>query len=367
MNELLWRENAARYLRPALALLAIVGLTLSAFLAVGPALAGPAGAPGANAFVKIHEDEPEPNPETQNQPHVCTFHVHGFNFDEGQTGRWWIQGWPPTGGPPDADPALAVMGPEPYVATEDDGQNAFEWRTTVRTLPDGHYKLFVELTSNGGITYKHKVFWVECEEASPTPTPTPTATPTPTPTPTETPTATPTPTPTATPTPTGSPGGETMTPTPTPTETPTMTPTPTETPTPTPTPTPTETPTATPTPTGSPGGETMTPTPTPTETPTATPTATPPETETATPTATPTPEGSVEGETSSPSPTATGTPEGSVQGATGTPAGGIPNTATPGPGSGSSFPLTAAFVVLMLGSLGTLAYANVAAAKKRRG
>ena len=339
MIEALWRENSARYLRPALAVLAIAGLLLSAFLAVGPALAGPAGAPGANAFVKIHEDEPEPDPETQNQPHVCTFHVHGFNFDEGQTGRWWIQGWPPTGGPPDADPALAVMGPEPYVATEDDGQNAFEWRTTVRTLPDGHYKLFVELTSNGGITYKHKVFWVDCEEASPTPTPT--ATPTPTGTPTETPTATPT----ATPTPPGSPGGETMTPTPTPTETPM------------------ETPTATPTPTGSPGGETMTPTPTPTETPTDTPTETP--TMTPTETATPTPEGSVEGETSSPSPTATGTPEGSVQGATGTPAGGIPNTATPAPGSG--FPLTAAFLVLLTGSLGALAYANVAAAKKRRG
>jgi hypothetical protein len=313
--ELLWRENATRYLRPVLAILAIAGLALSAFLAVGPALAGPAGAPGVNATVKIHDDEPEPDPEIQNQPHVCTFHVHGFNFDEGETGRWWIQGWPPTGGPPDADPTLAVMGPEPYVATEDDGQNAFEWRTTERTLPDGHYKLFVEQSRDGQLTYKHKVFWVECEVASPTPTAT--ATPSPSPTPT------------------GSPGGGTMTPSPTPTETATMTPspTPTETATMSPTSTPTATATPTATPTGTPAGETSTPS--------------------------PTPEGSLAGETGTPS------PEQSVQGATGTPGGEVPNTATLAPGS--SFPLTAAFLVLLIGSLGGLAYANVAAARKRRG
>ena len=314
MTELWWRDSATRYLRPALAVLAIAALTLSAFLMVGPALAGPAGAPGVNAFVKIHDDEPEPSPETQNQPHVCTFHVHGFNFDQGETGRWWIQGWPPTGGPPDADPTLAVMGPEPYAATEDDGQNAFEWRTTERTLPDGHYKLFVEQIHNGVVTYKHKVFWVECEVASPTPSPTPTMT--------------------ASPTPEGTPAGGTITPS----QTPTMT--------------------ASPTPEGTPAGGTMTPSPTPTMTATATPTMTA--------TATPTPENSVGGGTSTPSPTSTATAEGSVQGATGTPAGEVPNTATATPGGGSSLPLSAAFLVMLLGSMGALAYANAAAARKRR-
>lgn len=187
---------AAWLARPALMLVVVAGL-LMALLVARPAEANPSGAPGVNGTVKIHDDEPEPDPEIRNQPHVCTFHVHGFNFDEGETGRWWIQGWPPTGGPPDADPANAVMGPEPYVAAEDDGTHAWEWRTTERTLPNGHYKLFVEQTHTTGggdvvMTYKHKVFWVECEAGvgpstvSPTPTPTPEqgeagGTPTPTP------------------------------------------------------------------------------------------------------------------------------------------------------------------------------------------
>jgi hypothetical protein len=50
-------------------------------------------------------------------------------------------------------------------------------------------------------------------------------------------------------------------------------------------------------------------------------------------------------------------------GATGTPAAEIPDTATPE--SGGSLPLTAAFLALLTGSLGGLAYANVAARKRR--
>jgi hypothetical protein len=219
--------------RPALILIVTVGLLMALLVVVRPAEANPSGALGVNGTVKIHEDEPEPDPEIKNQPHVCTFHVHGFNFDQGETGRWWIQGWPPTGGPPDADPANAVMGPEPYVANENDGANQWEWRTTTRTLPDGHYKLFVEqthTTGNGDVvtTYKHKVFWVECGQgATPTPTPTPgqgggNETPTPTPTPEQGGGgATPTPTPEqggggATPTPTPEQGAGGGTPTPTP-------------------------------------------------------------------------------------------------------------------------------------------------------
>jgi hypothetical protein len=227
------RVVAQWWARPALIVIVIAGLLMAVLAIARPAEANPSGALGVNGTVKIHEDEPEPDPEIKNQPHVCTFHVHGFNFDQGETGRWWIQGWPPTGGPPEADPANAVMGPEPYVANENDGKNQWEWRTTTRTLPDGHYKLFVEQTHTTGggdvvTTYKHKVFWVECEQgATPTPTPTPgqgggNETPTPTPTPEQGGGgATPTPTPeqgagggTPTPTPESGVQGSTGTPAP---------------------------------------------------------------------------------------------------------------------------------------------------------
>lgn len=308
------RPPAAAY-RPTLAVLALMGLLAAAVLGTGAVQAIPDGAPGVNATVKIHDDEPEPDPEIRNQPHVCTFHVHGFNFDEGEEGRWWIQTWPPTGGPPQANETLAVMGPEPYVATEDDGTHPFEWRTTERSLPDGHYKLFVEQThATGGdrvvTTYKHKVFWVECPAVTGTPTPTPTPTPggeTPTPTPTATPTATPTPTP----------GGET------------------------PTPTPTATPTASPTPT--PGGETPTPT---------------PGGETPTPTPSPTPEGTPAAGTPTP------TPEDEVMGGTGTPGPGeVPDTAAM---AGTSPVLTVLLALAFGLSLASIAYLNLVAVRRRR-
>jgi hypothetical protein len=76
-------------------------------------------------------------------------------------------------------------------------------------------------------------------------------------------------------------------------------------------------------------------------------------------TATPTPEGSVAGGTSTP------TPEGSVQGGTGTPAPSQPDTAmggTPGPSPVPTF----AFAIVLLASIGTLAYANVRSTRHTR-
>jgi hypothetical protein len=69
-------------------------------------------------------------------------------------------------------------------------------------------------------------------------------------------------------------------------------------------------------------------------------------------------------ETSTPTPTPTPTPEGSQAGGTGTPAASVPDTAA----SIGSFagPLsTVVFGLILLGSLGALAYANVAAVRRR--
>ena len=51
---------------------------------------------GNNGTMKVHEDEPEPSPVRKNQPKVCDFHLHGFNFDGGSSGTWRIEA--PTSG-----------------------------------------------------------------------------------------------------------------------------------------------------------------------------------------------------------------------------------------------------------------------------
>lgn len=102
----------------------------------------------------------------------------------------------------------------------------------------------------------------------------------------------------------------------------------------------------------------------PTDTPTPTPEGSEAgSTSTPTATATATPEGSQQGSTGTPAPSRT--PEGDVAAATGTPAGGnLPNTAS---GAPLAMPLVAfGFGLLLLGSIGTLAYVNVAANRRRR-
>jgi len=93
---------------------------------------------------------------------------------------------------------------------------------------------------------------------------------------------------------------------------------------------------------------TPTPTPTPVVTPTPTPVVTP----------TPTPEETPEGSTPTP------TPEQSVAGGTGTPAPSQPDTAMSPNGGPSPIP-TLVFGLILLASLGTLAYANVKTARSR--
>jgi hypothetical protein len=161
------------------------------------------GAPGNNGTVKIHDSETHEE-DRRNEPHVCEFYLAGFNFDHGQTGTWEIKGHPPTAG---AGSRSRSWGP-----ADSEGR----WRSADMSLADGHYKLEWETGQGDG---KHKVFWVDCPDTTPTPAPTntpvrPTATPMPptatpggpTPTPAP-PTVTPVPG-TATPVPTGTPDGD---------------------------------------------------------------------------------------------------------------------------------------------------------------
>lgn len=110
---------------------------------------------GNNGTVKIHEGGTENEPVQANEPHVCTFHLHGLKFDAGSSGTWRIERWSPTGS---GVAAAGMWGP---------ADEAGDWRTAVMALPDGHYKLFWKQTipeTEGGS--KQKVFWVQCGEAS---------------------------------------------------------------------------------------------------------------------------------------------------------------------------------------------------------
>src|SRR5687768_16858863 len=103
------------------------------FTAATPAYADP---PGFNGTVKIHEEPGEAEPIRRNEPHVCVFHIHGFNFDSHATGWWRIEAWSPTNDRPNT-------GPENWGPADSQGN----WRSRVITLPDGHYKLFFDQTS----------------------------------------------------------------------------------------------------------------------------------------------------------------------------------------------------------------------------
>jgi hypothetical protein len=188
------RSIATRFVR--------VGGLLAAGLLGTLAMAGPSAlaahpdTPGNNGTVKIHDGAGEPSPDVQNQPHVCTFHLHFFFADPEQSGAWEIQEWSP------GDKGVVVMtGTYDTVGDGEDRQP----ESGAYSLPDGHYKLFWD--GDAGKHDKMKVFWVRC---APTP-PVTAATPTPTPASAGQPAgATPTPTPGGA----GLPAGATPTPTP---------------------------------------------------------------------------------------------------------------------------------------------------------
>jgi hypothetical protein len=170
--------------------------------------APPDEVPGNNGTVKIHDGAGEPASEVRNEPHVCTFHLHFFFADAGDSGTWEIQEWSP------GDKGKVVLNGE-YM-TDANGEDRDPDAGTY-SLPDGHYKLFWDGDLDTNKHDKMKVFWVDCEESggvapeTPTPTPPPPGGGAQTPTP---PTVTPTPPPgggvgpvEGTPTPTPPPGG----------------------------------------------------------------------------------------------------------------------------------------------------------------
>jgi hypothetical protein len=133
---------------------------LAGSVAAGSVGAAPAGAPGNNGTVKIHEGPGEPAPETRNEPHVCTFHVHALFFDAAQELSFTVTSWPPTG-----DRSVVLSGTITADGTGE-GRTPGEYE-----LPNGHYRLTVD-TGNGKPTQdKHKMFWVRC--AAPTTPPGP--------------------------------------------------------------------------------------------------------------------------------------------------------------------------------------------------
>ena len=62
-----------------------------------PVLGAKPSAPGNNGTVKVHDGADEASPITQNNPHVCDFHLDFLFADADQAGDWWIQSWSPGG------------------------------------------------------------------------------------------------------------------------------------------------------------------------------------------------------------------------------------------------------------------------------
>lgn len=111
---------------------------------------------GNNGTLKVHEGAAESQPERANDPKVCDFHLHGFNFDETSSGQWQINGQGQTDGR-----AWASGG---WGMSDAEG----DWRTGVMTLADGHYKVSAWQTMPddppGGA--KTKVFKIDCADDS---------------------------------------------------------------------------------------------------------------------------------------------------------------------------------------------------------
>ncbi|MFJ8649088.1 LAETG motif-containing sortase-dependent surface protein [Streptomyces sp. NPDC093546] len=106
---------------------------------------------GDNGTVKIH-DASTGEELLKNEPHVCTFYLDAFGFDDGQEVDWRIEAWAPTAG---------VKGETVKTGSLTlDGSG--HGRTEDLSLPDGHYKLFWNFDGENGRA-KQKVFWTDCE------------------------------------------------------------------------------------------------------------------------------------------------------------------------------------------------------------
>ncbi|MDX3238899.1 LPXTG cell wall anchor domain-containing protein [Streptomyces sp. ME03-5709C] len=109
-------------------------------------------APGDNGNVKIH-DAKTGEELHNNEPHVCTFYLDGFQFDGAQKADWSIERWSPTGGKKGETVKSGSL------TLDGSGHE----RTETLALEDGHYKLFWNFDGEHGRA-KHKVFWVDCKD-----------------------------------------------------------------------------------------------------------------------------------------------------------------------------------------------------------
>ncbi|WP_329573011.1 hypothetical protein [Streptomyces sp. NBC_01361] len=126
-----------------------IAVAASAALLLAPS-AYATGAHGDNGTVKIH-DATTGDELRKNEPHVCTFYLDAFGFDDGQAVDWHIEAWAPTA---DAKGETVKSG---SLTLGSDGHG----RTDDLSLPDGHYKLFWNFDGEHG-SAKHKVFWTDC-------------------------------------------------------------------------------------------------------------------------------------------------------------------------------------------------------------
>ncbi|MFE1308757.1 LPXTG cell wall anchor domain-containing protein [Streptomyces sp. NPDC058755] len=109
-----------------------------------------ASAPGDNGTVKIH-DAKTGEELRRNEPHVCTFYLDAFGFDQVQQVDWHIEAWAPTAATKGATVKSGAL------TLDADGHG----RSEDLSLPDGHYKLFWNFEGEKGAA-KHKVFWTDC-------------------------------------------------------------------------------------------------------------------------------------------------------------------------------------------------------------
>jgi hypothetical protein len=151
------RARSARIRRTLTAIVTIVSV---ATLLTTPVLGAKPSSPGNNGTVKVHDGLDEASPITQNDPHVCTFHLDFLFADAGQAGDWWIEAWSPGG-----DRSIVLDGSYLTDATGYDREPAGD----TFALPDGHYKLYWDGSANPGgkVNLKHKVFWVDCGAEGP--------------------------------------------------------------------------------------------------------------------------------------------------------------------------------------------------------
>jgi LPXTG-motif cell wall-anchored protein len=144
--------------------------------------------PGNNGTVKINSQDVDSNNDISNSPHVpCDFQVEFFGFDKDQTATITFTIHPPSG---DGDVLLSET---KTVSNDDAGgglndvDEVFKYSGTnfglnnfiAQPQQGYHVKLTIESAGvPGGV--KHKVFWLQCAPASPSPSAsvTPSASPT---------------------------------------------------------------------------------------------------------------------------------------------------------------------------------------------